>query len=153
MTPERKAQLDKNLQMMADAGASEDEIRQYAVDFKKKYDENQSTDSNTATGWLKDPTGNETWEYQSRECKWIARKKGTTKEYNISDEPKYASSVKYLNDAYPNEIKGCKKTVKDNKDTNTDVKNKPKVDTNIEKAEPKVDTNIEKAEPEDPTTV
>jgi hypothetical protein len=153
MTPERKAQLDKNLQMMADAGASEDEIRQYAVDFKKKYDENQSTDSNTATGWLKDPTGNKTWEYQSRECKWYARKIGTTTQYNISDNTKYSTSVQKLDAAYPNEIKGCKKTVKDNKDTNTDVKNKPKVDTNIEKAEPKVDTNIEKAEPEDPTTV
>jgi hypothetical protein len=111
------------------------------------------TNNEVAQGWLKDPTGNKTWEYQSRECKWYARKIGTTTQYNISDNTKYSTSVQKLDAAYPNEIKGCKKTVKDNKDTNTDVKNKLKVDTNIEKAEPKVDTNIEKAEPEDPTTV
>jgi hypothetical protein len=101
-----------------------------------------TTNNKVAQGWFKDPTGNKTWEYQSRECKWYARKIGTTTQYNISDNPKYSSSVQKLDAAYPKEIKGCQKTVKDNKDTNTDVKNKPKVDT-----------NIEKAEPEDPTTV
>jgi hypothetical protein len=91
-----------------------------------------STTNKTAEGWKSDPTGNKTWEYQVRECKWIARKKGTTVEYPISDNSKYSSSVQKLETAYPELIAKCKDTNKD---------------------KPKVDTNIEKAEPEDPTTV
>lgn len=61
-------------------------------------------------GWLSDPTGNQTWEYQVRDCKWVARKKGQTKEYVISDNPKYQSSVDILNKEYPNLIKDCNKS-------------------------------------------
>lgn len=66
-----------------------------------------STGGNVSQGWLSDPTGNKTWEYQVRDCKWIARKKGQTKEYVISDNPKYDSSVKILNDNYPDLLKNC----------------------------------------------
>lgn len=90
------------------------------------------TNNVVAQGWLKDPTGNKNWEYESTECKWYARKIGTTTKYNISDNPKYSSSVQKLDAAYPDEIKGCKKTVKDNKDTNVKIKDKPVVDTNVE---------------------
>jgi hypothetical protein len=76
-------------------------------------------------GWLADPTGNKTWEYQLRDCKWFARKIGKTNEYKISDEPKYASSVKYLNDANPNLIKNCNKTNTDNKPEETKVETAP----------------------------
>jgi hypothetical protein len=62
---------------------------------------------NVSQGWLPDPTGNQTWEYQVRDCKWIARKKGKTTEYIISDEPKYASSVQILNGKYPDLLKNC----------------------------------------------
>ena len=64
---------------------------------------------NTSQGWEPDPTGNQTWEYQVRDCKWIARKKGQTKEYNISDNPKYKSSVDTLNQKLPNLVKDCNK--------------------------------------------
>jgi hypothetical protein len=76
-------------------------------------------------GWLADPTGNKTWEYQLRDCKWIARKIGKTNEFNISDEPKYASSVKYLNDANPNLIKNCNKINTDDKPEETKVETAP----------------------------
>ena len=61
-------------------------------------------------GWLADPTGNTTWEYQLRDCKWIARKIGKTNEFNISDEPKYKSSVDILNTKYSDLVKNCNKT-------------------------------------------
>jgi hypothetical protein len=76
-------------------------------------------------GWLADPTGNKTWEYQLRDCKWFARKIGKTNEYKISDEPKYDSSVKYLNDANPNLIKNCNKTNTDDKPEETKVETAP----------------------------
>ena len=75
--------------------------------------------------WLPDPTGNKTWEYQLRDCKWIARKIGKTTEYPISDNPKYASSVQKLNDANPTLIKNCNKTNTDDKPE----ENKPTVTT------------------------
>jgi len=65
--------------------------------------------------WLPDPTKNPNWEYQFKDNSWFARKKGTTKEYNISQNKKYASSVNHLNTAYPN---GKQTQVKQN--TNTD---------------------------------
>ena len=64
----------------------------------------------TPSNWLSDPTGNQTWEYQVKDCKWVARKKGQTTEYVISDNPKYQSSVDILNNAYPNSIKDCNKS-------------------------------------------
>jgi hypothetical protein len=64
---------------------------------------------NVSQDWLPDPTGNQTWEYQVRNCKWIARKKGQTQEYIISDEPKYASSVQILNTKYPTLLQNCNK--------------------------------------------
>ena len=65
--------------------------------------------------WLPDPTKNPNWEYQFKDNSWFARKKGTTKEYNISQNKKYARSVNHLNTAYPN---GKQTQVKQN--TNTD---------------------------------
>lgn len=96
------------------------------------------TDDKVAQGWMKDPTGNKTWEYQVRNCKWIARKIGTTTEYNISDNPKYSSSVQKLESAYPNLITGCKKSVKDTKEV-------VKVNTQ--------DPNIEDVDGEDPNKI
>jgi hypothetical protein len=61
------------------------------------------------TNWLSDPTGNQTWEYQVRDCKWVARKKGQTTEYVISDNPKYQSSVNILNGKYSDLVKDCNK--------------------------------------------
>lgn len=58
-------------------------------------------------GWVKDPTGNTTWEYQVRNCNWIAKKIGDKTEYNISKNAKFASSVKKLNKAYPSLISNC----------------------------------------------
>ena len=71
-------------------------------------------------GWVKDPTGNTTWEYQVRDCKWIAKKRGIPTEYVLGDNPKYARSVKRLNDDYPTLVANCKKDSKT--DTKTDNK-------------------------------
>jgi len=62
------------------------------------------------TDWLPDPTGNKKYVYQVRDCKWIAKNTKTNKEFNISDNPKYQSSVDILNDKYPNSIKDCNKS-------------------------------------------
>jgi hypothetical protein len=77
--------------------------------------------------WLPDPTGNKTWEYQLRDCKWVARKKGKTTEYIISDVPKYQSSVDILNNAYPDLIKKCKdgKPEENKPEENKPEENKP----------------------------
>jgi hypothetical protein len=62
------------------------------------------------TDWLPDPTGNKKYVYQVRDCKWIAKNTKTNKEFNISDNPKYQSSVDILNGKYPNSIKDCDKS-------------------------------------------
>jgi hypothetical protein len=72
-------------------------------------------------GWLADPTGNTTWEYQLRDCKWVARKIGKKTEYFISDNPKYQSSVDILNGKYPKLIKNCNKTNTDDKPEETKI--------------------------------
>jgi hypothetical protein len=64
-----------------------------------------ATTTTAPTTWSPDPTGNKAWEYQFKDGKWSARKIGQTKEYVISDNPKYASSVTKLNTAYPDAIK------------------------------------------------
>ena len=38
LTPEQKAQLDKNIRSMLSQGASQDDVTNYANDFKLKYD-------------------------------------------------------------------------------------------------------------------
>lgn len=79
------------------------------AEFKKS---NTGGSSNTGggkitKGWVKDPTGNTTWEYQVRNCNWIAKKIGDKTEYNISKNAKFAGSVKKLNKAYPSLISNC----------------------------------------------
>lgn len=64
--------------------------------------------------WSPDPTGNKTWEYQFKDNSWFARKKGTTKEYNISKDEKYANSVNKLNTSYPEAIKPVSTTTPTN---------------------------------------
>ena len=71
--------------------------------------------------WSPDPTGNKTWEYQFKDGKWSARKIGQTKEYVISDNPKYASSVTKLNTAYPDAIKPVSTTTTNTTPVNTVV--------------------------------
>lgn len=79
-------------------------------------------------GWVKDPGPNTTWEYQVRDCKWIAKKRGIPTEYVLGDNPKYADSVKILNDAYPNLVANCKKDSKTDTKTDTKTDNKFKFD-------------------------
>jgi hypothetical protein len=69
------------------------------------------------TEWLSDPTGSKKYVYQLRNCKWIAKNTSTDKEFNISDNPKYDSSVQILNNAHPELIKKCKSGGKDTVDT------------------------------------
>jgi len=91
------------------------DLKSYA-EFERRLSSGNNGGGNTggggsvSQGWLSDPTGNQTWEYQVRDCKWVARKKGQTTEYVISDNPKYQSSVDILNNSYPNLIKDCNKS-------------------------------------------
>jgi hypothetical protein len=87
---------------------------------EKEKGEKKKNIAGLTKGWVKDPTGNTTWEYQVRECKWIAKKRGIPTEYVLGDNPKYAGSVKKLNDAYPTLVANCKKDSKT--DSKTDNK-------------------------------
>jgi hypothetical protein len=71
--------------------------------------------------WLSDPTGNKSWEYQFKDGKWWARKIGQTKEFDISTNAKYASSVNHLNKAYPEAIKPVTSTTTNTTPVNTVV--------------------------------
>ena len=79
------------------------------------------TTTTAPTTWSPDPTGNKTWEYQFKDGKWSARKIGQTKEYVISDNPKYAKSVTKLNTAYPEAIKPVTSTTTNTTPVNTVV--------------------------------
>jgi hypothetical protein len=61
-----------------------------------------------STDWLKDPTGSKMYVYQlNKDCKWLAKRVSSGKIFNISDIPKYDSSVQILNKAFPDLIKNC----------------------------------------------
>ena len=62
-----------------------------------------------STDWLKDPTGSKKYVYKLINCKWITKNTLTNKEFNISDNPKYQSSVDILNQEYSTLIKNCDK--------------------------------------------
>jgi len=63
--------------------------------------------------WVPDPDPKVEWEYKVVNCEWIARKKGTEKEYNLGPTNgsgsggKYSKSIAKLNKAYPDLVKGC----------------------------------------------
>lgn len=86
--------------------------------------------------WVSDPTGNKAWEYQFKNGKWSARKIGQTKEYVISDNPKYNRSVTELNKAYPEAIKPVTSTT-----TNTTPVNPVVGDPNSEVAKKTAEAN------------
>jgi hypothetical protein len=54
------------------------------------------------------------WDYKKEGDKYFARKKGTPKEYNISKDKKYSSSVNTLNTSYPDAIKPVSTTTPTN---------------------------------------
>lgn len=62
----------------------------------------------SSTDWLKDPTGSKMYVYQlNKDCKWLAKRVSSGKIFNISDNPKYDSSIQILNKAFPDLIKNC----------------------------------------------
>jgi hypothetical protein len=66
--------------------------------------------SSVSQGWLADPTGSKKYVYQLRDCKWFAKNTTTNKEFNISDDSKYNSSVQILNKTYSDLVKNCNKS-------------------------------------------
>ena len=66
--------------------------------------------SSVSQGWLDDPTGSKKYVYQLRDCKWFAKNTTTNKEFNISDDSKYNSSVQILNKSYSDLVKKCNKS-------------------------------------------
>jgi hypothetical protein len=92
--------------------------------------------------WRPDPTGNKTWEYQFRDNSWIARKKGTTQEYNISKDKKYASSIGELNKAYPEAIKPVSTTTTTNTPPNIVVGGDASSEAIKKAAEANAPTNV-----------
>ena len=80
-------------------------------EFKKSNSGGNTGDgSNVSQGWLSDPTGSKKYVYQLRDCKWFAKNTTTNKEFNISDDSKYNSSVQILNKTYSDLVKKCNKS-------------------------------------------
>jgi len=62
-----------------------------------KFNEQSGTTSGTTDStWLKFP-GDKNYEYLKKENKWFTRKVGTTKEFDLSSNPKYKTTVDKLN--------------------------------------------------------
>ena len=80
-------------------------------DWRKEENSRNSNSSCNTNGWLKDPTGSKKYVFKVIECKWYTKNVSTCKEFNISDNPKYKSSVDILNKEYPNELKNCNKNL------------------------------------------
>jgi hypothetical protein len=63
--------------------------------------------------WVPDPKPESEWEYKVVNCEWIARKKGTEKEYNLGPTNgsgsggRFSDTIRILNKAYPDLVKGC----------------------------------------------
>jgi len=74
----------------------------------------------TSTEWLTDPTGSKMYVYQvSKNCKWLAKRVKTGRIFNISDNPKYDSSVQILNKAYADLVKDCNPSTTDTSTAST----------------------------------
>ena len=92
-----------------------EELKKWWKNYKKNRDNDTDNDSDnddstpSSTEWLKDPTGSKMYVYQlNKNCKWLAKRVKTGRIFNISDIPKYDSSIQILNKAFPNLIKNCK---------------------------------------------
>jgi hypothetical protein len=92
--------------------------------------------------WVSDPTGNKTWEYQFKDGKWWARKIGQTKEFDISTNAKYVSSVNHLNKAYPEAIKPVTSTTTNTTPVNTVVGGDPNSEVAKKTAEANASTSV-----------
>lgn len=86
-----------------------DNAKKWWNDWRKEENSGGSSSSCNTKGWLKDPTGSKKYVFKVIECKWFTKNVNTCKEFNISDNPKFKSSVDILNNEYPNELKNCKK--------------------------------------------
>jgi hypothetical protein len=102
----------------------------------------QSTGTPAPATWSPDPTGNKTWEYQFKDGKWWARKIGQTKEFDISTNAKYASSVNHLNKAYPEAIKPVTSTTTNTTPVNTVVGGDPNSEVAKKTAEANASTSV-----------
>jgi len=86
-----------------------EDAKKWWNDWRKEKNNGNSNSSCNTNGWLKDPTGSKKYVFKVIECKWYTKNVSTCKEFNISDNPKYKSSVNILNREYPNELKNCNK--------------------------------------------
>ena len=86
-----------------------EDAKKWWNDWRKEENNGNSNSSCNTNGWLKDPTGSKKYVFKVIECKWYTKNVSTCKVFNISDNPKYKSSVDILNKAYPNELKNCDK--------------------------------------------
>lgn len=96
---------------------------------KKQYlnlivEQEQTTSGGTTNDtWLKFPD-DKMYEYLKKDNKWFARKIGTTKEFDLSSNPKYKKSVDKLNKQFPDGKSSVGAEVKTNTPaTNVTVKN------------------------------
>ena len=88
------------------AGATAITKQEYDTAIKTQTPENGTTTTTTvkpaaaAETWLKFP-GDKNYEYLKKDNKWFTRKVGTTKEFDLSSNPKYKVTVDRLNKQFP----------------------------------------------------
>ncbi len=91
-----------------------EELKKWWKEHKKNQNNNNDNNSDNddltplSTDWRKDPTGSKMYVYQvNKNCKWLAKNVKTGEIFNISDNPKYDSSVQILNKKLSDLIKNC----------------------------------------------
>ena len=90
-----------------------EDLKKWWEKYQKEHGNSSSNTNNDdltplSTDWRKDPTGSKMYVYQvNKNCKWLAKNVKTGQIFNISDNPKYDSSVQILNRELSDLIKNC----------------------------------------------
>lgn len=89
------------------AGATKITQQEYETAIKTQSPEGAATTTTTtlkpadaSVTWLKFP-GDKNYEYLKKDNKWFTRRVGTTKEFDLSSNPKYKGTVDKLNKQFP----------------------------------------------------
>jgi len=113
------------------AGATKITQQEYETAIKTQSPEGAATTTTTvkpggaAETWLTLPK-DKNYEYLKKDNKWFTRRKGTTKQFDLSSNPKYKASVDLLNKQFP--------------DGKAPAGNVPKVDGSVQNATVKNET-------------
>jgi hypothetical protein len=134
----RKRFYDKYYLFLKSKGVNLGSYDEYELRLSSKVETdggNISSGDNVSTDWMPDPTGSKKYIYKLKDCKWFTKNTSTGKEFNISENPKYDSSIQILNKSYSDLVKKCNSSnsqqTPDNSNVTVDGKVKPPTETVI----------------------